>query len=166
VAVDGELDDLVVVGLADEEERRDGGRRRQPRARQKGVVQAVDELLRRAGTEPGGGRDERAEAGDADRDAGRRNVSLTPAARPLCSLGTEPSATAITDGLNRPTPKSATSSPGRITVHDEPTPASVNRTIPMATRPSPTEIMIRAETFSPTWLLAPATTKFRIVPGR
>ena len=35
-----------------------------------------------------------------------RNVSLTPAARPLCSCGAEPRATAMTDGLNRPTPKS------------------------------------------------------------
>ena len=72
----------------------------------------------------------------------------------------------MTDGLNRPTPKSAISSPGRTTVHDESVPASVNRTMPMATRARPTEIMIRCGTFSPTWLLAPATTKLRIVPGR
>ena len=33
-----------------------------------------------------------------------RNVSLTPAARPLCSGGADPRASALTAGLNSPTP--------------------------------------------------------------
>ena len=59
-----------------------------------------------------------------------RNVSLTPAATPLMSLETVPSATAVSAGLNSPVPISATIAPGRITVHDESTSASVNRTMP------------------------------------
>ena len=66
-----------------------------------------------------------------------RNVSFTPAATPLCSLETVPSATAVSAGLNSPVPISATIAPGRMTVHDESTSASVNRTMPTATSASP-----------------------------
>ena len=95
-----------------------------------------------------------------------RNVSFTPAATPLCSFGTVPSATAVSAGLKSPVPISATIAPGRMIVHDEPTPASVNSTIPAATSISPPDTISRADTFAPRALVAALTNSIVIVPGR
>ncbi len=80
--------------------RGDRADRGEHRADDQGGVHPVDERLRRALAERRGARDQRAEERDADRAIPAwRNVSFTPAARPLCSCGTDPSATAAPAGL-------------------------------------------------------------------
>jgi hypothetical protein len=96
-----------------------------------------------------------------------RNVSFVPAASPLCSTGTDPSATVVTAGLNMPVPIIARIDPGSAAVQCESTSmTSAICVMPaaMSTRPAP--IIARGEIFSTSWLDAPATTKFTIVPGR
>src|SRR5581483_6034330 len=74
-----------------------------------------------------------------------RNVSFTPAARPLCSAGAELSATALTAGLNRPVPIPATTSIGTSIAHDDVASASRPSASPTATSASPTAIIAPAE---------------------
>jgi hypothetical protein len=95
-----------------------------------------------------------------------RNVSLTPAARPLWCSGTEPSANAVTDGLNRPVPTIATIEPGSATVQEESTSATVSIAMPTATSMSPTVTMALLETRSCMALVAPATKNMMMVDGR
>ena len=73
-----------------------------------GVVQAVDELRRRVPPSAASAGTSAPSAAMPTAMPAWRNVSLTPAARPLCSIGAELSATAITAGLNRPVPTAAT----------------------------------------------------------
>ena len=95
-----------------------------------------------------------------------RNVSFVPAARPLCSIGAELSATFVTAGLNRPVPMQATRMPGSVAVHDEVSPASVIRPMPTPTSASPTPIIVRAGTLEPSSAVAPETNSITTVPGR
>ena len=95
-----------------------------------------------------------------------RNVSLTPAATPLCSGGTVPSATAVSAGLKSPVPIRATISPGSMIVHAELTPASVKSAIPTATRAEAAgDHRPRGEPRAER-LVAPLTKSIVIVPGR
>ena len=94
-----------------------------------------------------------------------RNVSFTPAATPLCSTGTELSATFVTAGLNRPVPIRATSRPGSRIHHEDVASASVNSPIPTATSARPTPIIVRAGTLAPSCAVAPDTTSMTSVPG-
>jgi hypothetical protein len=94
-----------------------------------------------------------------------RNMSLTPAARPLCSAGAELSATWLTAGLNMPVPIMATSRPGRNSHHDESIATIVSSAWPAPISVSPPAMSTRAETFWPTDAVAPATKKLSIVPG-
>ena len=75
-----------------------------------------------------------------------RNMSLTPAASPLCSGGTELSATWATAGLSMPVPAIATSRPGRNSHHDVSVPITVSRASPAAIRARPPATSARAET--------------------
>ena len=95
-----------------------------------------------------------------------RNMSFTPAARPLCSGGAELSATWLTAGLNMPVPNIATSRPGRNSHHGESAPTTVSRAWPAPISARPAATSTRGETFWPTCAVAPATTKFSSVPGR
>ena len=95
-----------------------------------------------------------------------RAVSLTPAASPLCSTGTEPSATLESAGLKSPVPMHATRIPGIITSHDESVPASVISAMPAATSASPPPTIVRAGIFAPSCAVAAETTSMTSVPGR
>ena len=92
-------------------------------------------------------------------------MSLTPAARPLCSGGAELSATWLTAGLNMPVPSIATSRPGRNSHHDESTARIVSSAWPAPISARPAAISTRGETFWPTDAMAPATKKLSSVPG-
>ena len=94
-----------------------------------------------------------------------RAVSLTPAARPLCSTGTALSATFDSAGLNRPVPTHAISRPGITASHDEFSSASVKRARPAATIARPTETIVRAGTLAPSCAVAAETTSSSSVPG-
>ena len=76
------------------------------------VVQAVDVGAWRVGSNAAPAGTSAPRAATPTAMPAWRNVSFMPAARPLCSIGAEPSATAVTAGLNRPVPTPATSMPG------------------------------------------------------
>jgi hypothetical protein len=151
---------------ADEQPRDDRADRRDPGAHPQRVMQALDVLEVAGRVERGARRHERASAATPIAMPAWRNVSFVPAARPLCSTGAEPSATAVSAGLNRPVPTPATSRPGSSTVHEEFAPASVMSAMPAATSPSPPPIITRGEIRSPRLAVAPETRKITTVAGR
>ena len=90
-----------------------------------------------------------------------------PAARPLCSTGAEPSATAVSAGLNRPVPTPATSMPGSVTVHDESAPASVISAMPIGDEAEAAgDHHARRRSSRRAVLVAPETKKITTVAGR
>ena len=82
-----------------------------------------------------------------------------PAARPLFSSDTEPSAIATRAGLKRPVPKQATSTPGSSAVQLELGPGIRIRPSPTVTSIRPVTTMTEAGTFFTSSALAPETRK-------
>src|SRR3954453_2110334 len=95
-----------------------------------------------------------------------RNVSFTPEARPLISIGALLIATPASAGLNKPVPTEASRKPGRMIVQLEFSVASVIRPSPAAISVRPPAIRTRAPTRSTSWALAPETKNMITVPGR